>query len=64
VFLKSCKNLFDLTLHDNPMSTLGSYREFVIFQLPQLETLDDTPITVEERATANDRFGRGICCAK
>eukprot|EP00029_Vermamoeba_vermiformis_P014337 TRINITY_DN9459_c0_g1_i1.p1 TRINITY_DN9459_c0_g1~~TRINITY_DN9459_c0_g1_i1.p1 ORF type:complete len:1808 (+),score=622.46 TRINITY_DN9459_c0_g1_i1:55-5478(+) len=58
VFLKSCKNLIDLTLHDNPLASLGSYREFVIFQLPQLETLDETHITSDERAAASDRFGR------
>lgn len=58
VFLKSCKNLIELTLHDNPLASLGSYREFVIFQLPQLETLDDALITTEERAAASDRFGR------
>lgn len=65
MFLKSCKNLIELTLHDNPLASLGSYREFVIFQLPQLETLDDAPITTEERTAASDRFGRGklMICA-
>ncbi|KAF0719584.1 Aste57867_934 [Aphanomyces stellatus] len=49
-------NLQSLHLTANPMAMLHSYREFVVFTLLALATLDEQPITVEMRERSRRRF--------
>jgi len=59
-FLKSLKNLTSLTLSGNPIAELDHLRQFVIFSLPTLSSLDDVPITDGDRMVANERFSQGM----
>jgi len=60
--LRGLKQLRSLTLNDNPISSHDCYRRYVIAALPQLETLDDAPITPEERAAARAEFPDVTAC--
>lgn len=48
-YLSNLKNLRRLWLAENPIANQENYRDFVISNLPQLEILDEKPITEEER---------------
>ncbi|KAJ7993831.1 hypothetical protein DPEC_G00258790 [Dallia pectoralis] len=54
--LKALKNLTELTLAENSVSNLPHYRLFLVFHLRSLETLDEQPISQEEREQAHQRF--------
>ncbi|XP_035385625.1 centriolin isoform X1 [Electrophorus electricus] len=54
--LKLLQNLTDLTLVENPVSTLAHYRLFIVFHLRSLESLDGQRISDFEREQAHHRF--------
>ncbi|XP_034152473.1 centriolin isoform X4 [Esox lucius] len=54
--LKPLKNLIELSVAENPVSNLPHYRLFLVFHLRSLETLDEQPISQEERDQAHQRF--------
>ncbi|ETV77573.1 hypothetical protein, variant [Aphanomyces astaci] len=49
-------NLHTLHLCANPLSVLQSYRDYVVFTLLALSTLDGQPITVDQRERSRRRF--------
>ncbi|KAF1319598.1 hypothetical protein FI667_g13040, partial [Globisporangium splendens] len=49
-----CAQLTALNLEANPVCKIAHYRQIVANFLPQLTTLDDKPITEEERAKISD----------
>ena len=54
--LAACKNLHDLALINNPLTTKEHYRLFAIHRLPQLKTLDFRRIRLREREAARTLF--------
>ncbi|KAK7165153.1 hypothetical protein R3I94_003505 [Phoxinus phoxinus] len=54
--LKPLKNLTNLTLAENPISSLPHYHLFLIFHLRSLEILDGQPISPQDREQAHQRF--------
>ncbi len=46
-FLQSCTALHSLVLEENPIAETDDYRQQVVAALPQLSTLDDTPVGEE-----------------
>lgn len=50
--LKKLQNLKSLTLHGNPIENLPYYRGYVVHILPQLTTLDFSPVLVAEKKRA------------
>lgn len=52
VNLRILKNLKSLTLHGNPIENVSCYRGFVIQILPQISSLDFSPILSQERKKA------------
>ena len=52
--LQELENLKDLTLHGNPIEDRGrqKYRNYIISLLPQLHSLDFTPLTSRDKAIA------------
>uniref|UniRef100_K3WRB1 U2A'/phosphoprotein 32 family A C-terminal domain-containing protein n=1 Tax=Globisporangium ultimum (strain ATCC 200006 / CBS 805.95 / DAOM BR144) TaxID=431595 RepID=K3WRB1_GLOUD len=52
--LAFCAQLTALNLEANPVCKIAYYRQIVANFLPQLTTLDDKPITEEERAKISD----------
>lgn len=54
--LKQNYNLKHLTLTGNPCTDFDGYREYVIFTLPQLESLDGIEIKRSDRILANKTF--------
>ncbi|KAG1957201.1 centriolin [Pimephales promelas] len=54
--LKPLKNLTNLTLAENPISSLPHYRLFLIFHLRSLEILDGQPVSPQDREQAHQRF--------
>jgi len=57
--LKPLKNLTNLTLAENPISSLPHYRLFLIFHLRSLEILDGQPVSPQDREQAHQRFHIG-----
>jgi len=57
--LQDLGRLRHLWLAENPCAEQANYRQTVICSLPQLEKLDNTPITAQERAEAL-RFGEPV----
>ena len=60
--LRGLSRLRSVTLNDNPISTHECYRKYVIAALPQVEKLDDVPISAEERAAARAEFPDVTAC--
>jgi predicted nucleic acid-binding Zn-ribbon protein len=56
--LRSLKNLSSLTIFSNPMSEAEHSRNYAIYALPSLSTLDDAPVEDDERAASHARFHR------
>ncbi|XP_076854298.1 centriolin isoform X2 [Brachyhypopomus gauderio] len=54
--LKPLQNLTELTLVENPVSSLSHYRLFILFHLRSLESLDGQRISDLEREQAHHRF--------
>ncbi|XP_056092231.1 centriolin isoform X2 [Rhinichthys klamathensis goyatoka] len=54
--LKPLKNLTNLTLAENPISSLPHYHLFLIFHLRSLEILDGQPVSPQDREQAHQRF--------
>lgn len=48
-YLGDLHNLRKLSLSENPIADYPRYRQFVIKALPQIENLDNTEVTHEER---------------
>jgi cilla- and flagella-associated protein len=48
-YLVKLPQLKVLWLHDNPCAQIDNYRAIVIKNLPNIQKLDNTPITPEER---------------
>ena len=55
-YLVDCQNLTVLWLSENPICDNPNYRAVVICVLPQLQKLDDIPITDEERDKADKKL--------
>jgi len=55
-YLTDCQNLSVLWLSQNPICDNPNYRAVVICVLPQLQKLDDIPITDEERDRAEKKL--------
>lgn len=58
--LSSLANLHALTLSANPFCKLPSYRDYVICNVPSLETLDDVAITLLAREKSHKRFSKAL----
>ncbi len=52
MYLQPLRNLRALSLSENPISSVPGYRPFVIKCLPQLEKLDNQPVTAEDKMKA------------
>ena len=50
--LASLHRLKSLTLHGNPIETVPGYRQYVVSQVPQLQTLDFSGVTRGDRKTS------------
>lgn len=48
--LKSLFQLKTLTLHGNPISRINNYRRYILFYLPQIQSLDFSLITLQNRS--------------
>ena len=59
-YLTECQNLSVLWLSQNPICDNPNYRAVVICVLPQLQKLDDIPITEDEREKAEKRLSGNI----
>lgn len=58
-FLVQCTELTDLTLQHNPAAQSPGYRQVVCSRLSQLCTLDERPITAEDRTAPGASSGAG-----
>ncbi|OQR92425.1 hypothetical protein THRCLA_08711 [Thraustotheca clavata] len=56
-YLIPLRNLNTASFSVNPMAQLQSYREFTVFTLSSLETLDNISISTDEREKSRKRFG-------
>ncbi|XP_004483618.2 centriolin isoform X1 [Dasypus novemcinctus] len=54
--LKLLPDLTSLILVENPIVTLSHYRQFTIFHLRSLESLEGQPVTTQDRQEAFERF--------
>ncbi|XP_076999378.1 centriolin isoform X3 [Tamandua tetradactyla] len=54
--LKPLSDLTSLILVENPIVTLPHYRQFTIFHLRSLESLEGQPVTTQDRQEAFERF--------
>lgn len=54
--LRGLGHLHTMWLMDNPCATKPHYREFAIFCCPQLQHLDDIPVTAAEREAVTERM--------
>ena len=59
-YLTNCENLTVLWLSENPICDNPNYREVIICILPQLQKLDDVPITDEERDRAEKKLSGNL----
>lgn len=59
-FLTNCENLTVLWLSENPICDNPNYRAVIICILPQLQKLDDIPITDEEREKAEKKLSGNL----
>ena len=50
--LSSLERLKSFTLHGNPVETNPGYRQYIICQLPQLQTFDFSAVTKSDHAMA------------
>lgn len=53
--LAALPELISITLHGNPIESLSGYKQHIISTLPNLKTLDFTPITNKNRKDAQMR---------
>uniref|UniRef100_A0A8C7YJ78 Leucine-rich repeat-containing protein 51 n=1 Tax=Oryzias sinensis TaxID=183150 RepID=A0A8C7YJ78_9TELE len=53
--LGELQHLHSITLHGNPIETNKTYRNHVIFALPQLKSMDFSAVTSQERVLAKMR---------
>ena len=58
--LTNCENLTVLWLSENPICDNPNYRAVIICILPQLQKLDDIPITDEEREKAEKKLSGNL----
>ncbi len=58
--LTNCENLTVLWLSENPICDNPNYRDVIICILPQLQKLDDIPITEEERDKAEKKLSGNL----
>ena len=59
-YLTNCENLTVLWLSENPICDNPNYRAVIICILPQLQKLDDIPITDEEREKAEKKLSGNL----
>ena len=59
-YLTNCDNLSVLWLSENPICDNPNYRAVIICILPQLQKLDDIPITDEERDKAEKKLSGNL----
>ena len=59
-YLTNCENLTVLWLSENPICDNPNYRAVIICILPQLQKLDDIPITDEERDKAEKKLSGNL----
>ena len=59
-YLTNCENLTVLWLSENPICDNPNYRAVIICILPQLQKLDDIPITHEEREKAEKKLSGNL----
>ena len=59
-YLTNCENLSVLWLSENPICDNPNYRAVIICILPQLQKLDDIPITDEEREKAEKKLSGNL----
>jgi len=59
-YLTNCENLSVLWLSENPIYDNPNYRAVIICILPQLQKLDDIPITDEEREKAEKKLSGNL----
>ena len=59
-YLTNCENLSVLWLSENPICDNPNYRAVIICILPQLQKLDDVPITDEEREKAEKKLSGNL----